>query len=255
MAQSHFLSLKDWSREEIELLFEESAAIKANPEGYATALAGQDARHDLREVVDAHARVVRGRHVPARRPRALPVGRDIQLGRGETIADTAQVLSRYVDGIMARTFAHRTVTRPRRARLRCPVINGLTDLLHPCQGARRLLHACASTSADLKGLKLAYVGDGNNVAHSLMFGGAKVGHARSRSPAPTGYEPNPVVVKLREGASARRRARRCRGHQRSAEAVAGADVVYTDVWTSMGQEAEQEKRARGLRRASRSTRS
>src|SRR5256885_12246225 len=117
--------------------------------------------------------------------------RDIQLGRGEPIPDTARVLSRYVDGIMARTFAHRTVTDLAEYAT-VPVINGLTDLSHPCQAMTDYFTAWEKFG-DLEGRKIAYVGDGNNMAHSLMFGAPKLGmHVAIATPA--GYAPDPTIV-------------------------------------------------------------
>jgi ornithine carbamoyltransferase len=166
--------------------------------------------------------------------------RDIQIGRGEPIADTAQVLSRYVDCIMARTFAHKTIT-DLCEHSTIPVINGLSDLLHPCQGLTDVF-TIAEKKGDLSGLKLAYVGDGNNMAHSLLYAGAKTGtHVAIASPA--GYEVDAAVL-----AEARADAE-ATGAVLSVTtdpmvAVAGADAVYTDVWASMGQEAEQAQRVK-----------
>ncbi|HKB70355.1 MAG TPA: ornithine carbamoyltransferase [Thermoanaerobaculia bacterium] len=164
--------------------------------------------------------------------------RDLQIGRGEPIADTARVLSCYVDGIMARTFAHETVTELAR-HATVPVINGLTDLLHPCQ-VMADLQTIRETFGRLAGLKLAYVGDGNNMAHSLMFGGARTGMSVAVA-SPAGYEPKPEIV-----AAARQDAEETGAAitttRDPAEAVAGAHVVYTDVWASMGQEEEAQVR-------------
>ena len=194
MAQSHFLSLKDWSREEIELLFELSAAIKANPEGYATALAGQVAgmifqKPSTRTRVSFEVGMFQlGGH-------ALFLGsNDIQLHRGESIADTARVLSRYVHGIMARVFAHQDILDLARHGS-VPVINGLTDLLHPCQALADYF-TLRERRGDLTGLKMAYVGDGNNVAHELMFGAVKLGMQFAIG-CPRGYEPNPLISRAR----------------------------------------------------------
>ncbi len=164
---------------------------------------------------------------------------DIQLHRGETIADTARVLSRYVHGIMARVFAHQDVIDLARHGS-VPVINGLSDLLHPCQALADYF-TLRERRGDLTGLKMAYVGDGNNVAHELMFGAVKLGMQFSIG-CPKGYEPNPLIFK-----SAAREAQKLGSPMPEvtgdpADAVAGADVVYTDVWTSMGQEAESRKR-------------
>ncbi|MBP7784362.1 MAG: ornithine carbamoyltransferase [Firmicutes bacterium] len=168
---------------------------------------------------------------------------DLQLKRGETIADTARVLSRYLDGIMIRTFAHSDVIELAREGS-IPVINGLTDLLHPCQVMADLLTGIEKFG-DLAGRKLAYIGDGNNMVHSLMYGGAKVGmHVTCACPA--GYEPDPEVVAAAraDGAATGAKMDIVRDPK---EAVRGADILYTDVWASMGQEAEYEKRVRDFK--------
>lgn len=168
---------------------------------------------------------------------------DLQLKRGETIADTARVLSRYLDGIMIRTFAHSDVIELAREGS-IPVINGLTDLLHPCQVMADLFTGI-ERFGDLKGRKLAYIGDGNNMVHSLMYGGAKVGmHVTCACPA--GYEPDPEVVAAAraDGTATGAKMDIVRDPK---EAVRGADILYTDVWASMGQEAEYEKRVRDFK--------
>jgi ornithine carbamoyltransferase len=239
MAQSHFLSLKDWSREEIELLFEEAAAIKANPEAYATALAGKSLAMIFQKP-STRTRVSFEVGMFQLGGQALFLGaNDIQLHRGETIADTARVLSRYVHGIMARVFAHQDVLDLARHGS-VPVINGLSDLLHPCQVLADYF-TLRERRGDLSGLKVAYVGDGNNVAHELMFGAVKLG-MRFSIACPTGYEPNPLIYK-----SAVREAQKLGSPPPEVtadplEAVSGADAVYTDVWTSMGQEKQAKKR-------------
>jgi len=163
---------------------------------------------------------------------------DLQLGRGETIGDTAQVLSRYVDGIMARVFSHKTILDLVKYS-RVPVINGLSDYSHPCQGLADLFTVYEKKSR-LEGLKLAYVGDGNNVAHSLLYGCSKMGtHIVVASPK--GYEPKEEVV-LRAKEEARKNGASVTVTNDPKKAVEGADVVYTDVWTSMGQEKEKEER-------------
>ncbi|MDQ7793459.1 MAG: ornithine carbamoyltransferase [bacterium] len=168
---------------------------------------------------------------------------DLQLRRGETLADTARTLSRYVDGIMIRTFAHADVVELARY-AGVPVINGLTDLLHPCQALTDIF-TLYEKRGRLAGLRLAYVGDGNNVAHSLMYAGAKVGmHVVVATPE--GHEPDPQVL-----AGAKRDAAATGGSvevvTRPGEAVRGADAVYTDVWASMGQEGEEDRRRQVFR--------
>ena len=163
---------------------------------------------------------------------------DLQLGRGETIADTAQTLSRYVNGIMARVFDHQTILDLVRYST-VPVINGLSDFTHPCQGLADLF-TIYEKKGRLSGLKLAYIGDGNNVAHSLLFGCSKVGMNITLA-CPKGYEPNPEVVsKAKE--EGKRSGCKVKVTHDPKEAVQSADIVYTDVWASMGKEKEHEKR-------------
>ena len=161
-------------------------------------------------------------------------GRDIQLGRGETIADTARVLSRMVDGIMIRTFSHKEVLDLAEF-ANIPIINGLTDLLHPCQVLADLM-TIQEHKGRLAGLKLAYIGDGNNMAHSLMFGGAKMG-LHVVIACPPGYKPDPSIVALAQ-ADAKVNSGCVEVIDDPLEAVRDADVLYTDVWASMGQEEE-----------------
>ncbi len=169
-------------------------------------------------------------------------GRDIQLGRGETIADTARVLSRMLDGIMIRTFSHQEV-QALAEYATIPVINGLTDLLHPTQVLADLL-TIQEHVGRLAGLKLVYIGDGNNMAHSLMFGGAKMGlHVVIASPA--GYKPNPEIVAMAQ-ADAKANGGFVEVVTDPLAAAKGADVLYTDVWASMGQEDEAEIRKRAF---------
>ncbi|WP_274654151.1 ornithine carbamoyltransferase [Paenibacillus humicola] len=163
---------------------------------------------------------------------------DLQIGRGETVWDTAQTLSRYLDGIMIRTFAHRTVIELARGAT-VPVINGLTDTNHPCQ-ALCDFQTILEHKERLKGMKLAYIGDGNNMVHSLMMGAAKLGVHMSVA-TPEGYAPDEDIVRQTVEAASETGARIvvCRDPK---EAIEGADVVYTDVWASMGFESEQKER-------------
>jgi ornithine carbamoyltransferase len=167
---------------------------------------------------------------------------DLQLNRGESVADTARVLGRYVDGIMARTYAHADVEQLAE-HSGVPVINGLSNLLHPCQAMADLL-TIQEKKGRLAGIRLAYVGDSNNVTHSLMQAGARMGmHVRVGSP--TGYGPNPAVLSRAREMAARSGATIELGDDPVA-AVRDADVVYADTWTSMGQEAEREARIKAL---------
>jgi ornithine carbamoyltransferase len=163
---------------------------------------------------------------------------DIQLGRGETIHDTAKVLSRYLDGIMIRTFKQSDVVDLDRYGT-IPIINGLTDLMHPCQVLADLF-TVYEVKGQLKGLKLAYVGDGNNVANSLLHGCAKVGMDIAVA-SPKGYECDEGIVEEARS-DAKKSGSKVVLTTDPEEAVSGADVVYTDTWVSMGQEAEKEER-------------
>ncbi|MHB1126633.1 MAG: ornithine carbamoyltransferase [Bacillota bacterium] len=165
-------------------------------------------------------------------------GQDLQLGRGETIADTARVLSRYLDGIMIRTFRHQDVEELA-LHADIPIINGLTDLLHPCQVLADLM-TIQEKKGNLTGLKLAYVGDGNNMAHSLMIGGAKMAMEVVVA-SPPGYKPQPGIVSWAQ-ADAAETGGKVTVVDDPMVAAAQADIIYTDVWTSMGQEAEREER-------------
>jgi ornithine carbamoyltransferase len=165
-------------------------------------------------------------------------GNDLQLGRGETIADTAQVLSQYLDGIMIRTFSQSSVEELAKSAA-IPVINGLTDLYHPCQALADLL-TVYEKKGKLAGLKLAYIGDGNNMAHSLMIACTKVGMDVSIA-APKEYFPDSEVTAMCEEFAEISGAKLVITESPT-EAVKDADIIYTDVWTSMGQEAENEQR-------------
>ncbi len=163
---------------------------------------------------------------------------DIQLGRGESIHDTAKVLERYLDGIMIRTFAHSDVVELAEE-ADIPVINALTDLLHPCQVLADLMTAYEHKGG-LEGLKLAYVGDGNNMAHSLMYGCAKAGLDCAVA-TPAKYRCDAEVVKNAEADFAAA-GRTLTLTEDPFEAVEDADIVYTDTWVSMGQESEKEEK-------------
>lgn len=163
---------------------------------------------------------------------------DIQLGRGETIYDTAKVLERMLDGIMIRTYAHRDVLDLAKY-ADIPVINALTDLLHPCQVLADLMTAYEH-KGKLEGLKLAYIGDGNNMAHSLMYGCAKAGMDCAIA-TPDNYRcDNEVVANAKD--DFKKSGRELILTNDPVEAIKNADVVYTDTWVSMGQEAEKAER-------------
>src|SRR5438094_2606422 len=164
---------------------------------------------------------------------------DLQLGRGETLRDTATVLSRYLDGLMIRTFAQHDVEELAR-HATIPVINGLTDSAHPCQALADVM-TIRERLGRLQGVTVAYLGDGNNVCASLMVACAKLG-AGFRAATPEGYDPDPKVVEIaREAGGSVELLRDPR------EAASGTDVLYTDVWTSMGQEEERTNRIDAFR--------
>jgi ornithine carbamoyltransferase len=167
---------------------------------------------------------------------------DLQLGRGETLKDTATVLSRYLDAIMIRTFAQEDVEELAR-HASIPVINGLTDSAHPCQALADVM-TIRERLGRLEGVTLAYLGDGNNVCASLMVAAAKLG-LNFRAATPVGYEPAAEAVEIaREAATETGATIELLDDPR--EAAAGADALYTDVWTSMGQEEERERRLQDL---------
>lgn len=161
--------------------------------------------------------------------------RDIQLGRGEPIRDTARVLSRYVDGIMIRTFAHSDVEELARF-ASVPIINGLTDLLHPCQIMADLLTIRENLGSEFRSLKIAWIGDGNNMANSWLNAAATLGF-ELRLACPEGYHPDRQILERARSATSVILTDDPR------EAAMGADVVNTDVWASMGQEDEAALRA------------
>ena len=239
MKQKHLVSLKDYSRADIDEIFALTDKLKKDPLAYRDALRGKSLAMIFQKP-STRTRVSFEVGMFQLGGTALYLGsNDIQLHRGETIADTARVLSRYVDAIMARVFAHQDIMDLAKHGS-VPVINGLSDLLHPVQ-ALADFYTLRERRGKLEGLKLAYVGDGNNVCHELILGATKLGMAISVA-APAGYEPNPLILK-----SAIRDAQKAKSPvpvvtTDPMEAVADADVIYTDVWTSMGQEAEGEKR-------------
>ncbi|MGV8080776.1 MAG: ornithine carbamoyltransferase [Syntrophales bacterium] len=165
--------------------------------------------------------------------------RDIQIGRGETVADTARILSRYVDGVMIRTFGQDIVEEfARNATI--PVVNGLTDLLHPCQILSDLF-TIIEKRGSCEDLKIAYVGDGNNIANSWLNAAARLPFHLALA-CPEGYEPNREILDR----AVREAPRSAVLHRHPREAVRNADVVYTDVWASMGQESEKDVREKAF---------
>lgn len=164
--------------------------------------------------------------------------RDIQIGRGEPLKDTARVLSRYIDGIMIRTFAHSNVEELARYAT-VPVINGLTDLLHPCQVMADLQTIQENFGENLRDRKIAWIGDGNNMANSWLNAAYMFGF-ELRLACPEGYQPDRDILERARGTAD------ILLTTRPEEAAAGAEVINTDVWTSMGQEEETEQRKRAF---------
>ena len=238
MAHKDFITLHDWTPTEVQGLLERSAEVKAHPDAYRTSLAGQSLalyfeKSSTRTRVSFEVGIFElggvGRFLGPK---------DLQVGRGETIADTARVLSRFVGGIMARTFGHDVVTELARW-ASVPVINGLTDYNHPCQAVADYF-TLLEKKGRLEGLKLCYVGDGNNVVHSLALGAAKLG-VHFTAACPEGYLPRQDVIELaREDALLT--GAKIEVVSDPVEGVRGADAVYTDVWASMGQEEEHAQR-------------
>ena len=236
------LSIRDLTRDELVRLIALARAIRRDPARYAQVLAGKTLatifeKPSLRTRVSFHVAACQlGGH-------AIDLGPDeIGLGQRESIEDTARTLEGMVDGIVVRTFAHSIVERLA-AVASVPVINGLTDLSHPCQALADFV-TMHELKGRLPGLRLAFVGDGNNVANSLIFGAALLG-VRMTIATPPGYEPRPdVLAWARRHETVRRTA--CRVVASPEEAVASADVVYTDTWISMGQEADAGERRRAF---------
>jgi ornithine carbamoyltransferase len=231
-----FLAIPDFSRAELERLFDlgermRRGAYTAKPlAGKSLAMIFMKASTRTRVSFEVGAWQLGG-HALFLSPR------DVQLGRGEPVADTARVLSRYVDGIMIRTFAHAEVEELARY-ADVPVINGLTDLLHPCQILADLL-TVKQHLGGYEGKRVAWVGDGNNMANSWLNAAYRLGFELTLA-CPEGYDPDPEILARAGGAAKVTLVRDPR------EAVEGAHVVNTDVWASMGQEEEQMQRERAF---------
>lgn len=235
------LSIRDLSVSELRELFERARLMKRDPVKYSTALRGQTLAM-IFEKPSLRTRVSFAVGMIQLGGQALDLSPEISLGRREALADVAHNLERMVQGIMIRTFGHDIVeTLARHAAI--PVINGLTDFSHPCQALADYL-TMLEVKTRLEGLRVAYVGDGNNVAHSLIFGAARVG-AHLTVGTPEGFAPDAGVLARAAGEQSATGANIRLTHD-PVEAVLDADVVYTDVWASMGQEAEAEARRRAF---------
>jgi ornithine carbamoyltransferase len=234
-----FISIHDLSLYEFNEIMDLTAKIKESPSDFRKALKGKVLtmifqKPSLRTRMTFEVGMLQlGGHAVYLSPG------DGQVGVRESFHDVGKNLERWVDGIMIRTFAHRNII-DLAASVKIPVINALSDLLHPCQ-AMADFFTLKEKHGDLSRLKLAYTGDGNNVCHSLMFAAAKAG-SRLAVAIPPGYEPDPEIVRQAREDGRETGFELALTHD-PREAVAGADAVYTDVWASMGQEAEKEARA------------
>ena len=232
----HFLAIPDFTRPELDRLFALAGAMRSGAytdrplEGKSLAMIFLKSSTRTRVSFEVGTWQLGGHAL-------FLSSRDVQIGRGEPIADTARVLSRYVDGIMIRTFAHADVQQLAE-HSRVPVINGLTDLLHPCQVLADIL-TIRQHLGTYEGKKVAWIGDGNNMANSWINAAYRLGFELTLA-CPEGYEPDPPIL-----ARAQREAN-VRVVRDPNEAAAGANVVNTDVWASMGQEEEQAQREKAF---------
>jgi ornithine carbamoyltransferase len=233
-----FTRVADFSRDELELVLDTAARIKGAPREDQHLLPGRSLgmifqKPSTRTRVSFEVGIAQlGGHALYLR------SDDLQLGRGETIKDTAVVLSRYLDAIMIRTFAQKDVEELA-GNASIPVINGLTDSAHPCQALADVL-TIRELLGRVEGVRVAYLGDGNNVCSSLMVAVARLGGSFVAA-TPPGYEPDEKALAI-----ARESGALVEVTNDPEEAVRDANVLYTDVWTSMGQEEERERRLRDL---------
>jgi ornithine carbamoyltransferase len=237
MAQHRdFLAITDFSTAELLALLERAERLKAGKD--KSKLAGKSLAMIFRKsstrtrVSFEVAMTQLGGHA------VFLSDRDSQIGRGETVSDTAGVLSRYVDGITIRTFAHAEVEELAE-HASVPVVNALTDLLHPCQVIADLQTVAEEFGFDFTQRRIAWIGDGNNMANSWINGAYRLGY-ELRLACPEGYDPDPTILARAQKAG------KVTLTRNPAEAAAGADVVTTDVWASMGQEEEMAVRARAF---------
>ena len=236
-AKRDFLEIPDFSREEIAAVLARAACLKSGAEG-GRPLAGKTLAMIFRKS-STRTRVSFEVGMFQLGGHALFLSdRDIQISRGESLSDTARVLSGFVDGIMIRTYGHDEVVQLAR-HATVPVVNGLSDLLHPCQVLADLQTVQEEFGPDLEGRRVAWIGDGNNMANSWVNAAYRCG-LELRLACPEGYDPDPAILAR---ASSVADVRLVRDPQ---EAVLGADVVTTDVWVSMGQEGQSAERSRAF---------
>jgi ornithine carbamoyltransferase len=239
LALTDLISIHDLTAREVRQIFKTTAAIKARPQDYREALAGKSVAL-IFEKPSLRTRVTFD--LGATQMGASCVYLDhqgVRIGERESVRDMALNLERWVDAIVARVFAHNTVIEFAEI-ARVPVINGLSDFSHPCQGLTDYFTLTEKVGEDLRGFRIAYIGDGNNTCHSLIYGAVRVG-AHLTIGVPRGYEPDAGVLKLARRDAAKTGAKISVVND-PYEAVNKAQAVYTDVWASMGFEAETEKR-------------
>lgn len=233
-----FLMVRDFSKEEILESLDLAIEMKKDKKKFANALEGQTLAL-IFEKPSLRTRTSFDVGIQQLGGYSLYLSpNEISLGKRESVYDVAKNLERMVDGIMIRTFAHSIVDNMAK-HARIPIINGLTDYTHPCQAMADFL-TIKEHKGNLEGLKLVYLGDGNNVAHSLMFAGARLGTSVTIG-APAGFEPNLQAFRL-SSEDAKETGAKIEVVHDPIEAVKDADVVYTDKWASMGQEAEEAER-------------
>jgi ornithine carbamoyltransferase len=239
LAHRHLISLHDLTPQDIDYLLKLAMRVKASPAAHRHALEGK-AVAMLFEKPSLRTRVTFDLGIAQLGGQSIYLGpQETGLGKRESVKDVARNLSRWVDAVVARVFGHQTVIELAE-HATVPVINGLSDFEHPCQALGDYL-TLLEHKGRLADVTLAWVGDGNNVAHSLIYGAARLG-VRMRLATPPGYEPDRSAV-----AEARREGGDIVLTHDPVEAVRGADAVYTDVWTSMGQEHELETRQQAFR--------
>ncbi len=242
LAGRDLISLLDFTTEELGRILEVAVEVKANPRRFERSLAGKTLfmyfeKPSLRTRVTFEAGMTQlGGHA------IYYTATDGKIGVRESVEDVARNLELWVDGAMCRTFSHDLVRELARV-AQIPIINGLTDRLHPCQALADYM-TLQEVRGELRGLHLAYIGDGNNVSHSLMLGGARLG-VHVTVITPKGYAPLPDVVAEAQQAAAATGARIALSNDPAA--VSGCDAIYTDVWASMGQEASAAERGRAFR--------
>jgi ornithine carbamoyltransferase len=239
LALKDLISINDLTTAEIQKIFTTAADLKVSPRNYSGALAGRSVAL-IFEKPSLRTRVTFD--LGATQMGASCVYLDhqnVRLGERESVKDMALNLERWVDAIVARTYSHETVIELA-AHSSAPVINGLSEFSHPCQGLTDYFTLTEKVGLDLRGFQIAYIGDGNNTCHSLIFAAAKLG-ARITVGCPKGYEPDDGVLKEARK-DARKTGAKIEVVDDPFDAVKGAQAVYTDVWASMGFESETERR-------------